>query len=83
MGMRKVVYVAPCGRRLLRLGEVNKYLRLTGSQMEIDFFNFDWWVHVLDEFRPDKTKILTMDISFGVENIPVSCCAGFVVHKTS
>ena len=74
MGMRKVVYVAPCGRRLLRLGEVNKYLRLTGSQMEIDFFNFDWWVHVLDEFRPDKTKILTMDISFGVENIPVSCC---------
>ena len=27
--------------------KVHKYLLMTGQQLEIDMFNFDWWVQVL------------------------------------
>ena len=73
-GQRKVCYVAPCGRRLRNLRDVVTYLSLTHSELEIDFFNFDWWVHVLDEFQPaDQSKIINKDLSYGTEPIPVSC----------
>ena len=26
--------------------QVHKYLQITGQQLEIDMFNFDWWVQV-------------------------------------
>jgi len=71
MGQRKVCYIAPCGRRLRRIQEVHKYIRLTGVNMEIDWFSFDWWLHPLDQFVADK--IIIRDISYGAENVPVSC----------
>jgi histone-lysine N-methyltransferase SETDB1 len=43
-GRRQIFYKAPCGRRLRSLDEVHRYLRVTHSALEIDFFNFDWWV---------------------------------------
>lgn len=41
-GRRQVFYIAPCGRRLRSLEEVHRYLRVTKSNLEIDFFNFEW-----------------------------------------
>ena len=48
-------------------------ISITESPLEIDFFNFDWWVNVLDEFQPDQTKIINKDLSYGTEPIPISC----------
>ena len=39
--------------------------------MEIDWFSFDWWLHPLDQFKAEK--IIVKDLSYGAENIPVSC----------
>ncbi len=41
-GRRTVFYAAPCGRRLRNLDEVHRYLKMTESNLEIDFFNFEW-----------------------------------------
>ena len=72
-GRRKVFYLAPCGKRLRSLEEVHRYLRTTKSAMEIDFFNFDWWLHVLNEFKPAREFCTIKDLSYGKENVPVSC----------
>ena len=45
-GRRQPFYNAPCGRRLRSLNEVHKYLLITGQQLHIDMFNFDWWLQV-------------------------------------
>ena len=29
------------------INKVHKYLLMTGQQLEIDMFNFDWWVQVM------------------------------------
>ena len=72
-GRRKVFYLAPCGRRLRTLEEVHRYLRTTSSLLEIDFFNFDWWLHVFNEFKPAREFCTIKDLSYGKENVPVSC----------
>ena len=41
-GRRQIFYVAPCGRRLRNMDEVHRYLRVVRSNLEVDFFNFDW-----------------------------------------
>ena len=70
-GMRKVCYVAPCGRRLRKIEEVHQYLSITKLKMEIDFFSFEWWLHVLDEFKPVK-EVQIRDLSYGKENVKIS-----------
>ena len=67
--------------------KVHKYLLMTGQQLEIDMFNFDWWVQVL--FRHMKiipipnsfsqvfqtfepSAQVLKDISYGKEDVPVS-----------
>ena len=70
-GQRKVCYIAPCGRRLRKIDEVYKYIGITGLKMEIDWFSFDWWLHPLDQFKAEE--IIVKDLSYGAENIPVSC----------
>jgi len=67
-----VAYIAPCGRRLRNLDEVHLFLKLTDSQMEIDFFNYDWWVKVQDRFEEDRALVKLEDMSFGQEFVPVS-----------
>ena len=41
--------------------------------MEIDFYNFDWYVHVFNYFTPERHFCKIDDISYGKENTPVSC----------
>ena len=50
-----------------------RYLRITKSLLEIDFFNFDWFVRVYNEFKPEREYIRIQDISYGKENFAVSC----------
>ena len=75
-GLRKVCYVAPCGRRLRSPEEVHRYLRVTKLRMEMDFFSFEWWLHVRDRFQVEQKFIQIKDISYGAENVAVSCCNG-------
>ena len=72
-GRRRVFYIAPCGRRCRSLDEVHRYLRMTSSELEIDFFNYDWWLHVRNEFKPAREFCTIKDLSYGKENVPVSC----------
>lgn len=60
-----VVYTAPCGRRLRSLAEVHRYLTITESSLEMDFFNFDWWLHVYHEFKPSREFCTIKDLSYG------------------
>ena len=73
MGKRSVYYVAPCGRRLRNIKEVFLYLRVTHSALEIDFFNFDFFVHVFNYFTPARINEKIDDVTYGRENVPVSC----------
>lgn len=54
-GERSVIvfYRAPCGRRMRNLGEVHRFLRITGSELGIDLFCFDSLVQCFKEFKPD------------------------------
>lgn len=72
-GIRQVFYHAPCGRRLRSLEEVHRYLRITGSELEIDFFNFAWYLHVFREYKPTRELCTIKDLSYGKENVPISC----------
>lgn len=49
-----VMYRAPCGRRLRNMEELHRYLRLTKSNMAVDLFDFDFWVHCFAEFVLEK-----------------------------
>lgn len=46
-----VCYRAPCGLRLRSMNELHKYLRITGCQLNVDNFDFDFNVHCLAEFH--------------------------------
>lgn len=74
-GKRSIMYRGPCGRRIRNMVEMHRYLRLTKSTMGLELFDFDYWVHVLDEFHLDKSMLCTHveDISYGRENTPVPC----------
>ena len=39
----------------------------------MDFFNFDWFVRVFNEFKPERVYYRIQDISYGKENFAVSC----------
>ena len=39
----------------------------------MDFFNFEWYVRVYNEFKPEREFYRIQDISYGKENFPVSC----------
>ena len=46
---------------------------MTHSTLEIDFFNFEWYVHVFNYYTPERKFYKIDDISYGKENVPVSC----------
>ncbi|XP_059172104.1 histone-lysine N-methyltransferase SETDB1-B-like isoform X2 [Physella acuta] len=77
---RYVIYRSPCGRRLRNLAEVDNYLYLTDSQLTIDLFCFDQQLHVNTEFVPVKTFCDIKDMSYGKENVPISCVNGVDRH---
>lgn len=51
-GRLSIVYRGPCGRRMRNMDEVHRYLRLTLSDLGIDLFCFDSFVHCFAEFEP-------------------------------
>ncbi|XP_024937729.1 histone-lysine N-methyltransferase eggless isoform X2 [Cephus cinctus] len=72
-GRKVILYQAPCGVRLRNMEEVHQYLRITGSPMSVDLFDFDHWVNCLAEFSLDKCFVKINDLSYGVENVPIPC----------
>jgi hypothetical protein len=70
---KRVNYVAPCGRMLRTITEVDKYLAMTDSKITLDKFSFDIYIHTDREFE-GKTKGLKIeDIAAGKEPMPISC----------
>ncbi|KPJ18407.1 Histone-lysine N-methyltransferase eggless [Papilio machaon] len=68
-----VMYRAPCGRRLRDMPELHRYLRLTGSDMAVDLFDFSPTTHCLAEFVLNNCIIGKKDLSHGKEMVPVPC----------
>ncbi|XP_046453809.1 histone-lysine N-methyltransferase SETDB1-like isoform X2 [Daphnia pulex] len=68
-----IIYRAPCGRRMRNMDEVHRYIRLTGSQLGVDLFCFDNFVHCFTEFEPEVVYSKINDITYGKENVRVSC----------
>jgi len=66
-----ISYVAPCGLRLRTLEEVAQLLNSCQSNLHIDFFNFDPWVNVRDEYVSVDGKVEVPDITEGKEVDPV------------
>ena len=75
-----IIYTAPCGRSLRNMEEVQAFLKLVKSKLEIDFFAFDPWLDVMREFIPEPDFIQVRDISFGKEKIPVSAANSYESH---
>ncbi|XP_050678224.1 histone-lysine N-methyltransferase eggless isoform X2 [Leptidea sinapis] len=72
-GRKEVLYCTPCGRRVRNVGELHQYLRLIGSDMGVDLFDFNASTHCLAEFVINKCIISKKDLSHGKENVPVPC----------
>ncbi|KAK3591876.1 hypothetical protein CHS0354_005079 [Potamilus streckersoni] len=75
-GKRVVMYRAPCSRRLRSMEEVDLYLLKTDSQLTINLFCYDPELHVHAEFVPVKTFCDIKDLSYGKENMSISCVNG-------
>ncbi|GFY58525.1 histone-lysine N-methyltransferase SETDB1-B [Trichonephila inaurata madagascariensis] len=69
----QVQYDAPCGKHLRNLDAISRYLTLVSSRICIDFFTFDPFVVVLRTFRPKEVYLEIPDVTYGKENVPVSC----------
>ena len=69
----KIQYLAPCGRNLRNMDELDRYLQMTESNMTTDLFCFDAKLHTDEEYAPPKTFIHIKDLSYGKETVPVSC----------
>ncbi|XP_049839589.1 histone-lysine N-methyltransferase eggless-like isoform X2 [Schistocerca gregaria] len=72
-GRRSIAYRSPCGRRIRTMEELHRYLRSVRSKMGVDLFDFDFWVHCCAEFVLEKGFSEIKDLSYGLENVPVSC----------
>lgn len=72
-GARRILYRAPCARRMRNMDEVHRYLRVTGCQLSVDLFCFDASIHCFTEFEPEVVYSKINDITYGKENVPVSC----------
>ena len=59
----RVMYTAPCGKRLRSMSEIAAHLKACESELGIDCFCFDPWLRVLDEFVPEKNNIDVGDIT--------------------
>ncbi len=70
---KHVYYVAPCGRRLCNINEVDKYTYFTNSQLTLDMFSFDSDVRADREFEANKTYVNIDDMTYGKEDVPISC----------
>ena len=67
-----VKYVAPCGRSLNDIKEVDGYLKDTNSSLPIDYFSFDKNIVTKAKDRIQSGFHVEDDFSKGFENQPVS-----------
>lgn len=68
-GNKRVInYKAPCGRFVRNMQELHRYLRLTDSDMTVDLFDFDFWVHCLAEFVLERNVTINKDLSGGTSS---------------
>ncbi|XP_054270353.1 histone-lysine N-methyltransferase eggless isoform X2 [Macrosteles quadrilineatus] len=72
-GKSAVHYRAPCGRMLRSSQEMLTYLTRSKSNLTIDLFDFDFWVNPLAEFEEGNTFGKIEDLSYGKENVRISC----------
>lgn len=56
-GKKVILYQAPCGVRLRNMEELHRYLRVTGSTLSVDLFDFDYWVRAFADFVVEKCFI--------------------------
>ncbi|KAK4878375.1 hypothetical protein RN001_010881 [Aquatica leii] len=70
-GKREINYKAPCGRFIRSMKELHYYLRLTKSEMTVDLFDFDFWVHCLAEFVLERNATINKDMSNGIELVAI------------
>ncbi|KAB0791507.1 hypothetical protein PPYR_03307 [Photinus pyralis] len=68
---KDINYKAPCGRFIRNMEELHKYLRVTQSEMTVDLFDFDFWVHCLAEFVLERNATVNKDMSNGVEIVTI------------
>ena len=65
--------MAPCGRVLRSIGELDRYLFLTNSKLTIDMFSFDTKINTNREFEANAKYVKADDITLGNECVPISC----------
>ena len=74
---RWVNYMAPCGRVLRSISELDRYLFVTDSKLTIDMFSFDVKLYTNREFVANRSgqscRLAIDDISMGGERVPISC----------
>lgn len=71
----RVFYIAPCGRRLKSIQEIDYYLNLTKSIIPIDFFTFSKMLRLYVEYKnglTEKCLYFEEDIANGTENHSLS-----------
>ena len=66
-------YSTPCGRMLRNTSEVDRYLYLTNSQLTLDMFSFDHYIHTDREYEANAKHLSIPDITYGNETVPISC----------
>ncbi|KAF5290122.1 hypothetical protein FQA39_LY14903 [Lamprigera yunnana] len=70
-GKREINYKTPCGRFVRNLFELHRYLQTTESEMTVDLFDFDFWVHCLAEFVLERNATINKDMSNGLELVAI------------
>ncbi|CAH4032426.1 unnamed protein product [Pieris brassicae] len=70
---KRVMYRAPCGRRIRNMEELLRYLQTIKSDMGVDLFDFGPNTHCLAEFVINKYVVSKKDLANGKENVPVPC----------
>ncbi len=69
-----VQFLAPCGKKLRTIHEINRYLTVTESSLTIDRFSFDLNINLKNEFKLTNCKnFISYDLSKGKEKLPIEC----------
>uniref|UniRef100_T1K8E0 SET domain-containing protein n=1 Tax=Tetranychus urticae TaxID=32264 RepID=T1K8E0_TETUR len=74
VAVKEVSYVAPCGRRLRNIEELDKYLSITNCSLSIDYFTFEVYVELYNESGNSRIRCnwLNNDITVGRESKIIS-----------
>ena len=70
---KNAYYVAPCGRNLRSIDEIDRYLYLTNSNLTIDMFSTDVYIHIDREFEANARYLSIADIADGRDIVPIPC----------